>query len=59
MHFPSQVPNIAKKIEAFKKDVEAKKKPPEWSEPNNDTSRNRLRTAEQLFIIMGKWVYIW
>lgn len=25
----SQVPNIAKKIEAFKKDVEAKKKPPE------------------------------
>lgn len=24
-----QVPNIAKKIEAFKKDVEAKKKPPE------------------------------
>uniref|UniRef100_A0A3B4CHD8 Short transmembrane mitochondrial protein 1 n=1 Tax=Pygocentrus nattereri TaxID=42514 RepID=A0A3B4CHD8_PYGNA len=23
------VPNIAKKIEAFKKDVEAKKKPPE------------------------------
>uniref|UniRef100_A0A3B5Q3D5 Short transmembrane mitochondrial protein 1 n=2 Tax=Xiphophorus TaxID=8082 RepID=A0A3B5Q3D5_XIPMA len=25
----SFVPNIAKKIEAFKKDVEAKKKPPE------------------------------
>uniref|UniRef100_A0A3Q3LIT3 Short transmembrane mitochondrial protein 1 n=1 Tax=Mastacembelus armatus TaxID=205130 RepID=A0A3Q3LIT3_9TELE len=25
----SDVPNIAKKIEAFKKDVEAKKKPPE------------------------------
>lgn len=24
------VPNIAKKIDAFKKDVEAKKKPPEW-----------------------------
>lgn len=28
-HFVLQVPNIAKKIEAFKKDVEAKKKPPE------------------------------
>uniref|UniRef100_A0A3Q2UZX7 Short transmembrane mitochondrial protein 1 n=1 Tax=Haplochromis burtoni TaxID=8153 RepID=A0A3Q2UZX7_HAPBU len=28
--FPNDlVPNIAKKIEAFKKDVEAKKKPPE------------------------------
>lgn len=27
--FVLQVPNIAKKIEAFKKDVEAKKKPPE------------------------------
>lgn len=25
-----KVPNISKKIEAFKKDVEAKKKPPEW-----------------------------
>jgi len=25
------VPNISKKIEAFKKDVEAKKKPPEWA----------------------------
>ncbi|XP_032361089.1 short transmembrane mitochondrial protein 1 [Etheostoma spectabile] len=24
-----EVPNLAKKIEAFKKDVEAKKKPPE------------------------------
>lgn len=28
-NFILQVPNIAKKIEAFKKDVEAKKKPPE------------------------------
>uniref|UniRef100_A0A4W6FPF4 Short transmembrane mitochondrial protein 1 n=1 Tax=Lates calcarifer TaxID=8187 RepID=A0A4W6FPF4_LATCA len=27
--FPFYVPNIAKKLEAFKKDVEAKKKPPE------------------------------
>lgn len=29
LDFVLQVPNIAKKIEAFKKDVEAKKKPPE------------------------------
>lgn len=29
-----QIPNIAKKIEAFKKEVEAKKKPPEWIKSN-------------------------
>uniref|UniRef100_A0A8C2JG42 Short transmembrane mitochondrial protein 1 n=1 Tax=Cyprinus carpio TaxID=7962 RepID=A0A8C2JG42_CYPCA len=29
IHILTCVPNISKKIEAFKKDVEAKKKPPE------------------------------
>lgn len=35
------VPNIAKKIEAFKKDVEAKKKPPEWERRDHVASKNR------------------
>lgn len=36
-----QVPNIAKKIDAFKKDVEAKKKPPEWTMQDHVASKNR------------------
>lgn len=42
------VPNIAKKIEAFKKDVEAKKKPPEWAERDHVATKD---SREKLFIL--------
>lgn len=38
-----EVPNISKKIEAFKKDVEAKKKPPEWgTHPDGNTDNHYM-----------------
>lgn len=46
------VPNIAKKIDAFKKDVEAKKKPPEWKKQIH-VAREKRWTGEKLFILKG------
>lgn len=47
-----EVPNIAKKIEAFKKDVEAKKKPPEWAKRNNVAGGNGLPLQKKIFILL-------
>lgn len=55
------VPNIAKKLEDFKKDVEAKKKPPEWAKWDHVVNKTRctLETNYLFYRVMVQWVYIW